>query len=132
MEPQLTVIVEIPLAITSVCMPSIFHLVRRAIFRGLPSLFSSQDRSKSLEGRHGRHISALANPIDDHKKGFERLDNGQKVHSEEGLVSYATAKQISESASQDVPLDDIRVREDIEVQINQSDAFGGALDRRHY
>ena len=82
----------------------------------MPSLFSSQDPSKALNGHYGAHIDGLGNPIDGELRQFERLQGGSDKNSTEGLVNHATAKKNSESASRDFPLD-IVVQKEVDVRI---------------
>ena len=99
----------------SVCMPSIFHLFKRGFDHGVPSLFSSQDPSKPRRGQHGENIGGVR-IVDADARRFERLEDGKNVHSRERLVSQTTATRTSDIISQDVPLDDIQVRREVDVQ----------------
>ena len=70
-EAQLLLMVETPLAIISVCMPSIFHLFKRAFYHGMPSLFCREDPSKPLFGKLEEHMEGPGNPVDGGVRRFE-------------------------------------------------------------
>lgn len=125
-EAMLLVTVETPLATVSVCMPSIFQLTRRALYHGIPSLFSTQDPSKPVGGGHGEHIGGLGSPVDSDVMHIKRLvDPGDKT-SQERLVHITTVSRTSNMMSEEIPLDDIRVRDEVEVQSTQRrDIFEG-------
>ena len=127
-EPMLLVTVETPLATVSVCMPSIFQLIKRALDHGIPSLFSTQDPSKPVGGGHGEHIGGLGSPVDSDVMHITRLvDPGDKT-SQEILVHTTTVSRTSNTMSEEIPLEDIRVRDrdEVEVQSTQRrDIFEG-------
>lgn len=85
----------------------------------MPSLFSTRDLSKPAIGPHGEHIGGLGNPADREIKRFKRLVDGYHQHSEERLVSTTTAARVSRSISQEIPLEDIHVRNDVDVHVDQ-------------
>ncbi len=113
-EPGLLYMVETPLAIVSVCMPSIFVLFKRGYYHGIPSLFSSQDPSNPVHGQYGKHIGGSGKPVDGDIRQFERLKDGRNIQSRERLVLQTTATQTSDIMSDGIPLDDIQVRKDVD------------------
>ena len=125
-EPMLLVTMETPLATISICMPSIFQLIKRALYHGIPSLFSTQDLSKPIDGGRGEHIGGLGNPVDSDVMHIRRLvDPGDKT-SQERLVHTTTVSRTSNIMSEEIPLEDIRVRDEVEVQSTQRrDIFKG-------
>ena len=113
---MLLVTVETPLATVSVCMPSIFQLIKRALCHGIPSLFSTQDPSKPVGGGRGEHIGGLGNPVDGDIMHIQRLVDPGDRKSQERLVHTTTVSRTSNRMSEEIPLEDIRVRDEVEVQ----------------
>ena len=106
----LLIIVETPLAIVSVCTPSIFHLVKRGFYDGMPGLFNTENPSKAIGGKFGEHVGVLGNPVDTEVAHVQRLiDPGLGV-SQQRLVSNTTAIHPLENMSEEIPLKDINVR----------------------
>lgn len=83
----------------------------------MPSLFSSQDLSKPLHGKFGAHVGGLGNPVDGNVRRFKRLEDVENIQSRERLFTQTTATRTSDIMPQDIPLDDIQVRNDVDVQI---------------
>ena len=106
---------ETPLATVSVCMPSIFHLVKRGFYRGMPALFSTQDPSKPIGGKHEQHIGRLGNPVDTEVGHVERLIDPGLRRSQQSPVSTAPASRAVEPKSEDIPLQDRHVRNGVDV-----------------
>ena len=104
------------MATISVCMPSIFHLVKRGLYHGIPSLFRTQDPSEPIGGDRGEHIGRLGNPVDSDTMHFQRLTDPGKKSSMERLFSWTTATRTSETISENLPLEHMYVRNDVDVQ----------------
>ena len=109
------IIVETPLATLSVCMPSIFHLLNRGFYRGMPALFSTQDPSKPIGGKHGKHIGRLGNPVDTEVRHVERLIDLGLRESQQSYLSTAPASRAMEPRSEDIRLEDMHVRNGVDV-----------------
>ena len=112
----LLVIVETPFAIVSVCMPSIFHLVKRGFYNRKPGLFSTEDPSKPIRGKFGEHVGGLGNPVDSEAAHVHRLTDLGLGASQQKLFSDTTATQTLRSMSGDIPLEDMHVRNRMEGQ----------------
>ena len=115
MKTIILVIVEIPLAIVSVCMPSIFHLVQRGFYHGMPALFSTEDPSKAIGGDLGEHVGALGNPVDGGTKYGQRLIDLGVGESEHELVPIPKATRALETMPEDITLENTHIRKRGEV-----------------
>ena len=91
-------------------MPSIFHLVNRAFYHGMPALFSTQDPSKPIGGKHGQHIGRLGNPVDTEVGHVERLIDPGLRRSQQSPVSTTPVSRAMEPGSGDIPLENRHVR----------------------
>ena len=87
-------------------MPSIFHLVKRAFYRSIPALFSTQDPSKPVGGKHGQHIGRLGNPVDTEVAHIERLIDPGLRRSQLSPVSITPPSRAMEPTSEDILLED--------------------------
>lgn len=95
--------------------------------RGLPSLFHSSDRSKSIDEEYGKHLGGVANPVDHDGRRFQRLKEASKPFSDDPLLTRTTAERDSAAISQELPLEDIRVRKDVEVLVDGSKRPGSTF-----
>lgn len=117
-EANILLTVEIPFAIISVCVPNLFFLFKRGFYHGLPSLFSSRDPSKRVHGQYTEHIHAIGNPLENDVGRSDRLEGGKYIQSGEQFVLQTIATRVSDLTSQDIPLDVVQVRNDLDVQID--------------
>ena len=119
-EPTLLFVVEIPLATISVCLLSILHLFKRAFNHGIPSLFGSKNPARPLHWQYVEHVDSRGNPVDNDIRHFTRLEDGKDTLSRQRLVSKKIAVRSSNIMPQDIPLDDIQIRKDVDIQIDPS------------
>ena len=112
---MLLIIVETPLATLSVCMPSMFHLIKRGFYYGTPALFSTQDPSKPIGGKHGHHIGRLGNPVDTEVRHIERLIDPGLRRSQQSSVFTTPASRATEPSAEDIPLESIQVQKGVDV-----------------
>lgn len=123
---------EVPVALISACLPSIFNLGKHAARHYFPKLYDNLSRSHPLSGPGGKHIGPAGNPIDDRKeKGFIQLrsdQSGATTSNEEiydgnyGLGHRTNAFSTSSDRRQEVAdpengiqLHQIYVREDVDI-----------------
>ena len=99
-------------------MPNIFYLVKIGFKHGMPSLFSSKDPSRPLHRQYVEHVGGLENPVHSDVRRYKRLDDGKDTQSRERLVSQEIAARIADIMPQDIPLDDIQLRTNVNIQID--------------
>lgn len=132
------VLFETPIALISICLPSIFHLVKRTLMDRFPNLFSRAGPSEPLSASGGSRIGPMGNPIDENKKNhsgrFARLhdDTFNSRISHEALVGvsgksdyHATAfpdpyvlneeRMRNEDAELGLAMQPIHIRKEIDV-----------------
>ena len=83
----------------------------------MPSLFVTGDPSKPLGDDYARNFDNLGHPVDGNLRRFERLGGTSHKISAEGLVSTATATRASDTISETVALENIQVRNEIDVEV---------------
>ena len=129
---QILVTCEVPVALISACLPSIFNLAKRGAKHYFPNFYANLSGSHPLNGPGGKHIGPIGNPIDNRKeKGFVQLrsDRFDTVTSTErlydgrdGASHYTTAfptsldrEQREEDPEMGIQLHQIHVREDVDI-----------------
>ena len=129
---QILVTCEVPVALISACLPSIFNLGKHGAKRYFPKLFDNLSESHPLSGPGGKHIGPAGNPIDDHKeKGFIQLRSDQSgattsnerlYDGRDGLSHFTNAFTTSSDRRQEeadpeegIQLHQIHVREDVDI-----------------
>lgn len=120
---------EMPVALLSSCLPSIFNLVKHGVRIFSPSMSNRMNASKPLNGPAGSHIGAIGNPIEERRKnGFVQLQSGKQntgvseerlFDNTDGTEHYTTAFPAKHGRHEDaelgIPLHQIHVREDVEI-----------------
>lgn len=118
MPVHILVVVEPPLAVVSVCLPSIFQLMKRGFEHGFTSLFTTKDPSEDVQTVYATRTVRGGNTLDREHQGFVKLTTGGTGNSVDRLVqnkSSAIGDPAALTAGSDVPLKQIHVRRDINV-----------------
>ena len=123
---------EMPAALISACLPSIFNLVKHGAEHFVPNLYAKLSGSHSSSGPGGKCLGIVGEPIYDRKeRGFlqlgserfntttsnERLYDGRNGASHYSAAFPATLERErrEEDPEMDIPLHRIHVRDDIDI-----------------
>ena len=116
-EVHILVQVELPLAMVSVSLPSVFQLINRVSRHGLTSLFTTRDPFEHAQGTDGTQAGKPGIIMDGGNQGFKRLktDGGNSVDRLVHNMASANGHPATSTSESDIPLEHIQIRRDIDV-----------------